>query len=300
MEKNKALIVDIKRNSLDDGPGIRTLIFFKGCPLKCIWCHNPETKYPKQEIFFDYKLCIGCKECLKVCEEKAIEFEKRERINRSKCKNCFKCVEVCPSGSLKIAGKSVTVEEIFEEIMKDEIFYRYSSGGVTFSGGEPTLYIEFISEVCKKLKEVKIHTNIETNGMFDYKKFENLLLPYLDLIFFDIKFIDKNLHKKYTGCENEIILENFSKLCLNPNTPVLPRVPLIPDITNTEENLKDIANFLKKNSVKKLQILPYNPLWLDKAIGIGQKILYERGKSMSKEEIEKAKNIFLEFSFEVL
>lgn len=300
MEENKAIIVDIKRNSLDDGPGIRTLIFFKGCPLKCIWCHNPETKYPQQELFFEGKICVGCGDCKKICEEKAIDFKIPERIDREKCTKCFKCTEICPSGALRIAGKFITAQEMYEEIMKDEIFYRYSGGGVTFSGGEPTFYMEFLSEICKKLKEAKIHTNIETNGMFSWEKFEKLLLPYLDLIFFDIKFIDKNLHKKYTGSENGIILKNFINLSSKNNISVLPRIPLIPEITAEEKNLKEIAKFLKENNIKKLQILPYNPLWFEKAKGVGQKILYERRKSMSKEEIEKAKNIFLEFSLQVI
>ncbi len=297
--RDHALIVDLKRNSLDDGPGIRTLVFFKGCPLRCIWCHNPETKHAYQELMFDAKQCISCGDCAVVCTTKAhvkaIDLSDPKRINRDTCTKCMECIEVCPSGALKIAGKLYTTNELYLEIMKDEPFYRYSSGGVTFSGGEPTVYMHFLSSLAQRLKTAGVHLNIETCGVYNHELFRQLLLPYLDMVFFDIKFIDPFMHRKYTGRSNTDILENFLKLCNQNSIPVTPRVPLIPDITATEQNLSAIADFLGHYGIKKLELLSYNPLWTDKASGLGHTLDYTRKRFMDKEEINKIKQIFADF-----
>lgn len=293
--ETRAMIVDLKRNSLDDGPGIRTLIFFKGCPLRCVWCHNPETKHVYEELMFDSKVCISCGDCVQVCNKHAIDLNNPQRINRELCDSCMKCVDICPSGALKRAGRLYTIYTLFSEIMKDEPFYRYSSGGVTFSGGEPTVYMHFLSEISVKLKSAGIHLNIETCGLYNHALFDKLVLPYLDMVFFDIKFIDPILHKKYTGTTNTVILQNFLRLHDKGSIAVTPRVPLIPDITTTEENLVSIANFLDKNGIKKVELLPYNPLWTDKSLGLGHKLDYDRKRFMDKDEITKIRQIFKDF-----
>ncbi len=309
-----ALIVDIKKNSLDDGPGIRTLIFFKGCPLRCIWCHNPETKLPFQELMFDFKKCIGCGDCAKVCPNSAINLKSQERINRKLCKFittaseisgksereksvtiCIDCVKSCPSGALKVAGKYYTADELFDEIIVDEPFFRHSSGGVTYSGGEPTLQMSFISLISQRLKKSNIHIAIETCGLFNYESFVENVLPFLDLIYFDIKFIDSNLHKKYTGKSNETILKNFKHLLAENKTPIVPRIPLIPDITATEKNLREISAFLRENNILELELLPYNPLWLDKSFGLGHSLEYSRKNFMEKAEKETIRSYFKDF-----
>ncbi len=291
----QAMIVDLKRNSLDDGPGIRTLVFFKGCPLRCVWCHNPETKHAYPELAFDAKLCISCGDCVQACKPGAIDLDDPKRINRQTCTRCMECIDVCPSGALKRAGRLYTTDEVFAEIMKDEPFYRYSSGGVTFSGGEPTVYMHFLSELSARLKAAGVPAAIETCGLYNHVLFEKLLLPYLDMILFDIKFIDPFMHKKYTGSTNTVILRNFLKLQEKTDIPVIPRVPLIPGITTTEENLVSIANFLDRNGIKKVELLSYNPLWTEKSAGLGHELDYDRKKFMDKGEIVMIKQIFKDF-----
>ena len=208
---NKTLIIDIKRNALDDGPGIRTLVFFKGCPLSCVWCQNPEAKNPFQEISFDKEDCIECKECLNVCDRNVIDFSYIYRIDRRLCTLCGNCVNICPTNALKFVGKQYDVEELVKLILRDKIFYDNSGGGVTFSGGEPLYHMDFIHKISKRLKEEGIQICIETCGYYNPEKFTDLILPYIDLIYFDLKIINPKLHFKYCKANNEQILKNSPK-----------------------------------------------------------------------------------------
>ena len=291
------LIVDVKRNSLDDGPGIRTVIFFKGCPLSCVWCQNPETKLASQEISFNKEDCLNCEKCLEVCEKEAIDFSDKYRINRDKCNLCGKCIEVCPNEALKFAGKEYDIKTLTNLILKDKIFYDNSGGGATFSGGEPTLHMEYVHQLLKELKKENIHVCLETCGYYNREKFNDLLLPYLDLIYFDLKIFDSDLHKKYSGVSNETILQNFEDLIKNNEVEMLPRIPLIPKITATKENLEDLKNYLKSLKIKKIGLLPYNPLWISKTETIGVKLEYNRSNWLDKEETEEIKDIFSDFEF---
>lgn len=252
------LIFDIKRFALDDGPGIRTTVFFKGCPLACQWCHNPESISLSQEIAFYPKKCINCGDCQSVCPENAIEMGRPERIDRSKCSLCNRCIDICPSTALKSIGKYFAVTELVRALMKDNIFFDTSNGGVTFSGGEPLFFIDYLEKVIKKIKKENIHIAIQTAGLFDIKEFKSKILSSIDLIYFDIKFIDPVLHKKYTGRNNSQILENFLELVSNTNVQIIPRVPLIPGITTGANNLIAIANFLKRAGCTEYQLLPFN------------------------------------------
>ncbi len=266
------LILEIKRNSLDDGPGIRSVVFFKGCPLSCSWCHNPEGKRPELEIGFDAAECIGCNTCQESCQENALSKDNPFYIDRSRCNLCFDCVETCPSGALSRVGSPMTVDKILEEILKDQVFFKNSGGGVTLSGGEPTLFTDYTSKLVQALKKAGIHTLVETCGLFDLDVFEEKLYPFIDMIYYDIKLMDNGAHGTYCGAPNDRILANFPYLqdkYRNGRAEIIPRTPLIPGITDTQDNLSKIAGFLKDCGVRKAQLLAYHPLWRAKNHKIG-------------------------------
>jgi len=256
MPKDKAIIFDIQRFSIHDGPGIRSTIFFKGCNLKCAWCQNPESLNPAPETAFYEDRCILCGNCLEACPEKAILKGLAPRINRRLCKGHGKCVEICQPGALKIIGSSWGSKELFAEIMKDLDFFRESGGGITLSGGEPLLQCDFLRDFLPMVREAGIHINLETSGMAPWKSLEKLL-PFLDMIFFDIKMIDNKLHKEITGVPNGKILGNFARLCIE--LPGLtPRMPVIPGLNDTKKNIIDTALFLKKHKKTSIHLLPYH------------------------------------------
>ena len=252
------LVSDIHRFALDDGPGIRTTVFLKGCPLACPWCHNPEAVSPETEIAYSAEKCIHCGDCALVCKAGAIRMETAERIDRTKCCGCGKCADVCPTLALKKIGVYYPPHLLVEELLRDRVFYETSGGGVTFSGGEPTQHMDYLSAVMKLLKQNDIPIAIETAGFFNLKEFTDKLLPYLDLIFYDIKFIDSHVHKRWTGKDNKIILTNFLKLTKKNKDLIIPRIPLIPGITATKDNLEGIADFLKKAGYDHYELLDYN------------------------------------------
>jgi len=293
------LILELKGNSLDDGPGIRTVVFFKGCPLDCVWCHNPESKKTATEISFESKVCVGCNTCIDTCTQNALSRENPLFIDRSLCSLCFDCVDNCPAGALEQIGKKMSISEIVAQVMKDKPFFDTSKGGVTFSGGEPTLNMAYLGEAAKALKEQGVHVLVETCGQFNYDSFIELVYPHVDLIYFDIKIMDSHGHKKYCGMPNKRILENFKKLhkrYLDGGVAVLPRTPLIPDITDTKENLLAIVSLYKEEGVKKTQLMPYHPLWQEKNLKIGISPVLTKEwspeKWMAQERLKACEKIF--------
>ncbi|MDT8273360.1 MAG: glycyl-radical enzyme activating protein [Desulfomonilia bacterium] len=272
--QDKALIFEIKGNSLDDGPGIRTVVFFKGCPLSCFWCHNPESMNPRIELSYERKECIGCDSCIDVCDNGSLNRDDPSFINRTSCTLCMKCVDVCPGGALSQVGKYLPVEDVLEKIAADIPFFTTSGGGVTLSGGEPTLYMPYISNLMRQLRHMGVSTLIETCGLFNLETFMELCYPVCDLIYFDIKLLDAQEHKRLCGATNDVILKNFiqlSRTCAEEKKHLLPRVPLIPGITATEQNLTAIATFLRETGHEKVELLPYNPLWSEKLEKIGSR-----------------------------
>lgn len=292
------LILEIKGNSLDDGPGIRSVVFFKGCPLSCLWCHNPESKNLQKELSYDSKLCISCGDCFKVCDQAAIENTSPMTLDRGLCNLCMKCVDICPSQALTTVGFSMSIDQLTDKLLKDKPFYDVSGGGVTISGGEATLYPKFVGRLLARLKENNIHTLLETCGHFKLSLVKKYILPFIDLIFYDLKIFDPNEHKEYCGTDNRLILENFQalqKLSNQMGFKIIPRTPLIPGITDREENLKGIANFLKDLNVEEAHLLPYNPLWYEKEEQLGLESQTDQLKEkswQSAEKLSKCREIF--------
>ncbi len=290
MPKTFPLIVDLKRGSEEDGPGIRTTVFFKGCPLSCEWCQNPETIDQGVEIGFYPQSCIGCFDCEGACQQGAILKEAEARIDRSRCDACGRCAEVCPDKGLRKIGKFYEIEALVDIILRDRAFYETSGGGATLSGGEPTLWPAYTGELLRRLKLEGIHTTLQTCGYFEYTTFAEKILPWLDLIMYDLKLISSKEHRKYTGRDNQKILENFQRL-LNEGIKVIPRIPLVPGFTTSKENLKGIGGFLKQNKVKEYSLLPYNPLGLGKWEVLGKKKPLLPTTWMSKQEEENCHKI---------
>ncbi len=264
------LIVDIKRHSLEDGPGIRSVVFFKGCPLRCIFCQNPETQDPEVEIAFSSKECIHCGRCADTCPEGAIDLKLPGRIDRKKCIRCGECASVCPGKGLRCIGNSYSVEALTEILLRDLSFYRHSGGGVTLSGGECTLYPDYLELLLKRLKARGIHLTLETSGYFDYAIFKRKMLPYIDLIYYDIKIADPEVHRRYIRKTNQRIIGNLYRLLQERGVEVHSRVPLIPGITATRENLLAIVNLLCEVGAGEVSLLPYNPMGIEMAVSLGR------------------------------
>jgi len=258
MSRHGPLIFDIRRFAFDDGPGIRTTVFFKGCPLACVWCHNPESVRRGKEIAYYPQKCIRCGDCSSACPTGAITAAS-DRIDRERCAACGNCAGACPATALKEMGVHYPAHRMLDLLLRDRLFYETSGGGVTFSGGEPTLHMDYLSVILIGLKTQGIHTAIQTCGFFDLTEFSEKLLPFLDLIFFDVKFIDSGDHFTHTGRSNDLILRNLELLLTEAPAKIVPRVPLVPGITATEKNLQGIGNHLKRLGVTELEQLPYNP-----------------------------------------
>ncbi len=267
---NLPLIVDIKRHSLKDGPGIRSVVFFKGCSLRCIFCHNPETQDIWAEIAFSERKCIGCGKCADSCPEAAISVLSQKRIDRNRCIRCGSCTLVCPGNALRLVGSYYSVEALMEILLRDLSFYRHSNGGVTLSGGECTIYPDYLNSLLRCLKSNGIHVVLETSGYFAYDVFREKILPYIDLIYYDIKISNPTAHVQHTGRANRRIFDNLRRLLREEKINVLPRIPLIPGVTSTRENLLAIVDFLCEAGACCVCLLPYNPLGIDKYLSLSR------------------------------
>ena len=253
----KGFIFDIERGSYVDGPGIRTTVFFKGCNLRCAWCHNPESQSPKPQMMFYKNKCTGCGKCKEKCPN-----------HLELCELCGKCTIYCPHDAREICGKEYTVDEVMREILKDKVFYENSGGGVTFSGGECMLQIDFLEEILKACKENGIHTAVDTAGHVPYESFERIL-PHTDLFLYDVKCFDSVKHKQYTGVGNKLILDNLKTL-LGTGKAVWVRIPIIPTVNDTEEEMQQISALLEAHkNYERVELLPYHAMGQHKYSALG-------------------------------
>jgi pyruvate formate lyase activating enzyme len=249
-------VFDIQRYALHDGPGIRTAVFFKGCPLSCWWCHNPEGQSPRPELMFFENRCLVCGDCIRVCPHGAIHCLKGEIHTTAECQVCGTCAEACPAGARKVAGRRMTVSEVMGEIEKDVIFWDESGGGVTFSGGEPLAQPRFLELLLDACREKRIHTVVETCGLAK----QDVVLGLSEkasIILFDLKTLDPAKHKKYTGVPNDAILANLEALA-ERNKPVVVRYPIIPEVNDDSENVSRMAALLSRLHLQQIHLLPYH------------------------------------------
>ena len=271
-KSNSALILEIQRMSTEDGPGLRTTVFFKGCSLKCTWCHNPESISLLPQIHWIGSRCIGCRTCLDTCPKTALSMSREGMlIDREVCDGCGLCVEECPSTALELLGEEWNLEKLVKEVIKDRVYFEKSSGGVTVSGGEPTIQADFVAEFLRQIRSRGIQTALDTCGLCSSKALDKLL-PHTDLVMFDLKEIDPQKHLEFTGSDNRIILENLVHVAAYIDSHLFPqelwiRTPLIPGATDTIENLQGIGAWIKTHldhKVKRWELCAFNNLCRDK------------------------------------
>ena len=284
-------VSNIQKFSLHDGPGIRDLIFFKGCPLHCLWCANPETQNYRPELSFIENRCIGCDECglcERACPEGAIRKSAggKIEIDRRLCTNCGECAKVCPAQSLRLLGEDMSVEDIVKVVEEDSAFHSRSGGGITISGGEPLVQAKFAAELLKECRDQGIDTAIETTGHARWEDVENVC-QYANLIFYDIKHMDSSKHKAFTGVGNELILENIKRLARHfPKTPIIVRTPVVSGYNDSEDNIKATVDFLSEvKTVRRYELLPYHGFGESKYHQLGREYPLSGLKSPGKEHM---------------
>ncbi len=288
----RGLVFDLKRMATDDGPGIRTTIFLKGCPLHCLWCASPESIGKRTQLAFHERKCIRCGRCLACCPTAAQEMDSRGRqVRWESCNACGGCAEVCPALALRLIGRWMTAEEVFQEIAADKLFYDNSGGGVTISGGEPTLQVNFLRELLEKCRKAGIHTALDTSGYVEWDQLESIA-DLVDLFLYDLKHLDAGRHSRLTGVSNRLILENFQKL-RERHKALIVRFPLIPGCNDSADNIQAMIDYLRSGS-ERVEILPFNRAAGSKYALIGKRYALADVPTPPEGELEKIEALFRE------
>ena len=281
-------VLNIQRFCTDDGPGIRTTVFLKGCPLKCIWCHNPESQNLRGEIMYDAEKCIGCGSCISVCPKQCHEVKETHIFDRKDCTGCGKCAEVCSAKALELYGKEMSAEDVVKELKKDIAFYLATNGGITVSGGEPLFQPSFTAEILRLCKESGIHTALETCGYASESVFSEVI-RYCDFVLFDIKETDGEKHIAFTGVSAEPILRNL-EILNEKKIPFVIRAPIIPTLNDREEHFENLLRLREKfENCERIQIMPYHDFGSYKYEKLGRKYFCEAIKPPTEEKLKEWK-----------
>lgn len=281
-------VFNIQRFSVHDGPGIRTTIFFKGCNLRCRWCHNPESYRKEAEMQYFLEKCVGCGECMAVCFH-GVRIENGKRVGTENCVLCRDCEDACMTGALKFAGEEYTVEQLVKVAGRDMDYYTSSGGGVTVSGGEPLLQYEFIGELLAELKQAGISTALDTAGNVDFERFAHVL-PHTDLVLLDLKIMDDERHRQYTGVSNKKILENARKL-MEMGQRMHIRVPVMVGVNDHMENALALRNFIEGyDNIEEVRFLPYHNMGLAKAASVNTEM--QEFQAPSEERMKEIRTLF--------
>lgn len=292
--EGSGIVFDFQRFSLNDGPGIRTLVFFKGCPLRCQWCANPESQSSLLQLWFQKDKCVSCMRCVPLCPL-GEEFAASRSVPWRTCADCdMKCVDACLYDARKIVGSRMKAAEVIDTVLRDRIFYENSGGGVTLGGGEVLMQSEFAADILAGCKMQGIHTAIETCGFAPWIAFERML-PHLDLLLFDIKHMDSFAHREGTAAGNELILENAIKAAKVKEMVI--RLPLIPGFNDGSDNVERLGRFVRDSlpSVRRIEILPYHTTGASKSRSVGKEYLYDQTSLSGEDSIRAIKNVLLKY-----
>lgn len=296
-EGKSGIIFNIQKFSVNDGPGIRTVVFFKGCPLRCKWCANPESQLAKPQILWNQKKCIQCHHCMNICPDQAVSLkENRIIFDPLKCSLCQKCISECPQKALETDGYSITVKEIMDIVMQDLVFYEESGGGITLSGGEFFSQPDFATELLLASKQRGLHTCCETTGFVKPEVFQKVI-QYVDYVLFDVKHWDQKIHQSGTGVSNELPLSNL-KYTIASGKEVLPRIPVIPGFNDSLEDALKLAETLHLAGAKRCQLLPFHQFGENKYHLLNYSYDYENLPSLHKDDLQEYLKTILNMNIE--